>query len=929
MKKQNLKNIIRSGLLLSAIFPAQIIFAQATDTLQSMNEVVVLGSRSQPRVQTESPVPVDVIDMKKISGDAPQISMNAILNYTVPSFTSTPQTVADGTDHIDPASLRGLGPDQTLVLLNGKRRHTTSLVNVNGTMGRGAVGTDLSAIPSMAIEKLEVLRDGAAAQYGSDAIAGVINLGLRKNTKGTQVRITGGANVSTFQAYTEAGKGDYSVDKNPEYVKRNVVDGVASQIGVNHGMSLGSKGFLNLTGTVDVRDYTTRAGERTGAINNKTVTGLNDDAAYFASAKTTRDDYRMRVGQSTLLGGQAFANAGYTLNEINKTELYAFGGYSYRQGSSAGFYRLPFNNRNIVSQYPNGFLPLINSTIQDLSFAAGIRGEANGWHYDVSNTIGRNSFDFDITNTLNASTTNPDNYKNGPVEGLDSTKKSFNAGGLRFLQNTSNIDFSKNMDVLAGLNVAFGAEVRAENYQQVAGETASWANYNTRNAAAPKSTDLVDINGTIQVSSLLANGAQGVPQAGAQVFPGFRPNTAFSEWRNSRALYLDLEQNFTKDFLINLAGRVENYSDFGTNFSWKAASRLKTTEWLTLRGSVSTGFRAPSLHQRYTFKTSSVTVAGVPTEQGTLRNDSKAAELLGIPKLKAETSISASVGFTINKGPLKLTVDAYQTNVYDRIIYTDAFSGTSGNAITGQIASLLLQAQAGSALFFANAIDTRNRGIDAVLSYNLRLPSSHNIRFDISGTLSQVELVGEPKTSDILKPLTHVYLSPINKNLLLEAFPRQKANLIVNYSHKNLSVFLRESFFGQTTHLEGTYTVGTGNPSRATDSYFFEQTISPLFLTDLSVSYNVSKQIKVTLGANNVFDIYPDIVSASKGKFFKLETDASKTTYNTIIDTKSAKELGIKNDDDLTTNNQFVYSRRTSNIGLNGRFLFARLEFNF
>lgn len=902
------------------------------DTTTNLDEVVLLGTRSTPRVNTLSSVPVDLIDIKKISGDAPQVTLNSILNYMAPSFTSTSQAVADGTDHIDPANLRGLGPDQTLILINGKRRHTTALVNVNGTMGRGSVGTDLNTIPAMAIQRLEVLRDGAAAQYGSDAIAGVINIGLRKNNSGTQVRVTTGGNISTYYAYTEASKGDYTAGVNPTYKAREAFDGFTTQIGVNQGFKLGSKGFINLTGTFDWRDYTTRAGERTGAINNAAKTGLTSDDAYLKSVNRTRDDYRMRVGQSGLAAVQVFLNGAYSITP--QAEVYVFGGVSFRDGSSAGFYRLPFDAKNIHGVFPNGYLPIITSKILDASVAAGVRGKiGTHWNYDVTNTFGTNRFEFGTNNLVNASTKNPDNYLKGAVNGLDSTKTSFDCGALSFWQNTSNIDISRQFNVLAGLGVSFGAEFRLEEYTQTAGEVASWANYNARaTKAGVSSTDPVDIYGTTIVSSYVEDGTLKVPAAGANVFPGFRPNTALAKGRNSFALYTDVELNLQKWYVVDLAVRFENYSDFGSNLSFKASSRTSPFKWLHTRWSVSTGFRAPSLHQRYLFKTSSVNVAGVPTEQGTLQNDSKAAELLGIPKLKAETSFSISAGLTLDFKNFKFTVDLFQTDVMDRIVYTDAFAGNSSIPLLKQIDSLLLEAKAGSALFFANAIDTRNRGVDVVLTYSKGLDKGRSIRIDLSGTLSEVELVGSPKVSATLAPLAHLYLSPINKALLTQAFPRQKANLVINWGfHANWNFFVRGSYVGSVEHVEGVYEAAKTNPTNRQGNYYFRQELSPLFVTDLSVSYAFLKsKMRVTLGVNNLFDIYPDIISAAKGSFFKLDTDAASETYNTIIDKNvTAKDLGIANDDGLTGSNQFVYSRRTSQIGLNGRFVFLRVELNF
>ncbi|MDQ3682671.1 MAG: TonB-dependent receptor, partial [Bacteroidota bacterium] len=290
-----------------------------------VTEVVVTGTRALPRTQLESTAPVDVIDIRKIAGDAPQVYLNQILTYVAPSFNSGTQTVADGTDHIDPASLRGLGPDQVLVLINGKRRYNTSLVNLNGTFGRGAIGTDMNAIPVSAIDRVEILRDGASAQYGSDAIAGVINLILKSSVNAVTASVTGGANITKF-------------------LDKNVTDGETVQTALNFGIPMGQRGgYINFSGSYDYRNYTNRAGDRTGVIFNR-YNGRNSAGAvqvvdrsdsFLTANNLTRGDFKQRVGQSLIRGGQFMLNANYPMND-NGTEFYLFGGFGYRNGQSAG-----------------------------------------------------------------------------------------------------------------------------------------------------------------------------------------------------------------------------------------------------------------------------------------------------------------------------------------------------------------------------------------------------------------------------------------------------------------------------------------------------------------------------------------------------------------------------------------------------------------
>ncbi|PKP08599.1 MAG: TonB-dependent receptor, partial [Bacteroidetes bacterium HGW-Bacteroidetes-3] len=425
-----------------------------------LNEVLVIGSRNPNRTAVDTAVPVDVIDVSELLSAGLQVNLNQILNYVAPSFSSNTQTLADGTDHIDPATLRGLGPDQVLVLINGKRRHNSSLVNVNGTAGRGSVGTDLNAIPAASIERIEVLRDGAAAQYGSDAIAGVINIILKRSTNELNLNITTGANF-TKNANEQTGG----------------VDGETTNISANYGLGIGEKGgFINFTGDFDVRKDFNRMKEWEGTIFNKynTVERFAKNAGYdlsklldndladviqygnaagfnldpnatkaelrdilkvdntpaeLAARGLERSDFNMRIGQSAVRGGRFFANLSLPLDD-NGTELYSFAGISSRVGNSAGFYRLPNQSRTFTPIYFNGFLPEIISNIKDKSFAVGIKGKVSDWEVGFSNTWGKNEFLYNVGNSGNTSLGN-------------ASPTLFDAGGFSFSQNTTNLDISQ------------------------------------------------------------------------------------------------------------------------------------------------------------------------------------------------------------------------------------------------------------------------------------------------------------------------------------------------------------------------------------------------------------------------------------------------------------------------------------------------------
>ncbi len=870
----------------------------------ALKEIVVVGSRNPNRTAVDTAVPVDIIDVAELITAGPQVNLNQILNYVAPSFTSNTQTIADGTDHIDPASLRGLGPDQVLVLINGKRRHNSSLVNVNGTFGRGSVGTDLNAIPAASIERIEVLRDGAAAQYGSDAIAGVINIVLKRNTNVLNLNVTTGANF-TKNANDQTGG----------------VDGETTNVSANYGLQLGDKGgFINFTGDFDVREDYSRMKEWEGAVfnaynaierlavgQNLDISNLSDTnvknlaSGYLSQADSDivngfsssqlhtptkkdsdgnitfynplsndvtnaeltargleRSDFNMRVGQSALRGGRFFANFSLPLDEEG-TELYSFAGMSSRTGNSAGFYRQPNESRTYTPAYMNGFLPEINSDISDKSFSIGIKGKVSDWDVDFSNTWGKNAFMYTIGNTFNASM-----QKASPTL--------FDAGGFSFAQNTTNLDISQFFeDTMAGLNVAFGAEYRLENYDIIAGEPASYAQYTADG-------QIITLASQVPAKDFFGNSRPG----GSQVFPGFSPANELSRGRSSVAGYFDMEADFTENLLISGAVRYEDYSDFGSTLNVKLATRIKAGEKTNIRAAFNTGFRAPSLHQLNFNSTSTIfDNQGNPQEVGTFANDSRAAKLLGIPKLKEETSKSVSVGFT-SKLPevhLTFTVDAYFVGINDRVVYTGQFKGPGTGT---ELDNLLAQANASAASFFANAIDTESKGLDIVITHDALIGANAKLKSDLSGTFSKTIQVGDINASDVLinAGLVGTYFPEDSRVYLEEAVPRTKINLSNSLTTDKFNVFLRNVWFGEVT--EATTTVAN------------QQVFGSKLVTDLSFGYKVSESTTVTLGANNLFDIYPD---------------------------RAGEEYGNR------SSGRFDWSRRAQQFGIGGRFLFARLNF--
>ncbi|WP_276167651.1 TonB-dependent receptor [Zobellia alginiliquefaciens] len=897
----------------------------------ALSEVIIVGSRNPNRTATESTVPVDVISMKELNSVAPQVNLNQILNYVAPSFTSNTQTISDGTDHVDPASLRGLGPDQVLVLINGKRRHTSSLINVNGTFGRGSVGTDLNAIPAAAIQRIEVLRDGAAAQYGSDAIAGVINIVLNKSVNELNMTVTSGANFSK-NANDQTGG----------------VDGATTNIAASYGVPLGENGgFLNLSGDFDVRQAYGRMKEWEGGVFNAynsierlalgenldianlqdaDVVRLSQNLSFFdqndrdiisgfspaelhsptrtdgngnitfynplsndvtdaelAERNQQRSDYNMRVGQSALRGGRIFANFSLPLDD-NGTEVYSFAGISSRTGNSAGFYRLPNQSRTYTPAYNNGFLPEINSAIKDRSLSVGVKGKINEWDVDLSNTYGKNSFLYTIGNTFNASMQN-------------SSPTTFDAGGFSFAQNTANLDVTRFFeDTMSGLNVAFGAEYRVENYDIVAGEPASYGQYDGTgkinnayddilrdDSGTPLLTDegatIPNPNSDIRVPTDFFGSAR---PGGSQVFPGFGPTNELSRGRSSVAGYIDIEADFSEKFLASFATRFEDYSDFGSTINFKLAARYKISDNLNIRGAANTGFRAPSLHQINFNSTSTIfDQNGDPQEVGTFANDSRAAKLLGIPELKEETSSSVSLGLTakIPDANLTITVDGYYVEINDRVVYTGQFEGPGTGT---ELDNLLSQANATAASFFANAINTESRGLDVVITHQATLSDKWRLKSDLAGTFSKTNQIGDINSSEVLENagLVDTYFPEDSRVYLEEAVPRTKLNLSNSLTSDKWIMFLRNVYFGEVTE--------------ATTVVENQQVFGTKVVTDLSIGYKATDALTLTLGANNLFDIYPD---------------RAEEAFNN------------------RSSGRFDWSRRAQQFGIGGRFLFARVNF--
>ncbi len=757
-----------------------------------LEDFVIVGSRKAQRSKYNSIAPVDIVKLADLQLQVPQIGINELLNQLVPSFNANRQSASDGTEHIDPASLRGLGPDQVLVLVNGKRRHTTSLVNYQNTVGNGAVGTDLNAIPTSAIDRIEVLRDGASAQYGSDAIAGVINIILKKNT-GLTLSSTGGV----------SGKGD----------------GGLFNLNANYGVGLSKdKGYINFTFEANSRGATNRSQNHDLVIFDQSAQGnffaypFTDnpaasralDDAELARRNLSRNDFNFHVGDAKAINYQGFINFGYKINP--KTEVYASTGFSVRNGTGYGFRRLPSESQNVVASiFPNGFQPTLNSSINDFSLTTGIKQQLGDWNLDLSNTFGRNAFGYTVKNSNNSSM----GSKSPTV---------FDAGSHSFAQNTVNADLSRT--VKAGdkiINLAFGAEYRLENYNITKGQDESWKLY----------TDNTD----------------GI--AGAQSFPGFTPQNEVAASRNSIAAYADADIAFNKAFLINGAVRFENFSDFGSNINGKLGLRYNVSEAFALRGSISTGFRAPSLHQQYfsNFYSDIAQDGSGIINKGIFPINSAVAKAIGLPALKQETSVNYSAGFTTK--PVKnlvITVDGYIIDISNRIVITSSITDP-------RIAALGVE----SGRFFTNAINTSTKGIDVVATYTVAVAKNQKLDIALASNFNKTSITKYRFPASLSGLNQDDYFGPDQQSLIETNNPKSKHTLTLNYAINKLNFMVRNIYWGSVTRNGFPFGVVQKHKAKIT--------------TDIAVSYKILPALSVSLGANNLLDVFPD-VQAYENSYF-------------------------------------------------------------
>ncbi|WP_374657970.1 TonB-dependent receptor plug domain-containing protein [Phenylobacterium sp.] len=761
-----------SVLLLAASSAASLIAgsAYAQSGAGEVEELVVTGTRTEGRSRLETLAPVDVVSAQALQQRG-TTELATALATSVPSITFPRPSNTDGTDALRPATLRGQGPDQTLVLVNGTRRHATALVNTNGSVGRGSAAVDLNAIPSTAIDRIEVLRDGASAQYGSDAIAGVINIRLREASSGGGLSVTYGSYVTSFDGYYGR--------------KDDIRDGATTTVSGWQGLSILGDGFLTLSAEYRSREHTNRSD---------------------IDKRVTPNRITSRFGDADVDDISFYANAGKPLGDW---DLYGWYGYQHRDASSAATYRLPTDTQqNILSVYPNGYLPYLTTDTEDVSAGVGIRGEIAGFKADINLVYGKNDIDFGVQNTIN------------PSYGATSPT-SFQAGGLTYDQLVFGADFSREFDVgLAGpLNVAFGLEARKEGYKINQGEVASYARGPITNVAF-----------------------------GSRGFTGFTPSNEVDVDRDAVGVYVDLEGKVTENLTLSAALRYEDYSDFGDTTTYKVAGRYEVTPEFAIRGAISSGFRAPALQQQYYTSTSILYINNVPFETGTYPATSQVARALGAEPLKAETSDNYALGFVFRRGAFELTVDGYKIDVKDRIVLSETLTGspTAAPGTNGRVIyDLLAPYGASAARFFINGVDTETVGVDVVARYRIVDDQAGTFDLTAAGNYNDVEVTKTPVTKTSILP-TPTSLFARQATLRFEdGTPKHKLTLQGDWSREAWGATVRTTFYGDVLS-PGTLADGSADNHTGTRG-----------LVDLEARYTFPVGLTASIGADNVFDVYP------------------------------------------------------------------------
>ena len=771
----------------------------AEDT-KGLEDVVIVGSRSLPRTSVGTPLPIDVISAADLRNTA-QTTFDKQLQYRVPSFNTVNTPVNDATTLLDPYEIRNLGPSRTLVLINGKRKNLSSLLYVQFAPGRGETGADLSGIPIDAIKRVEILRDGASAQYGSDAIAGVMNVILKDKYQYSSLTFNGGV----------TGKGD----------------GANYGVAFNSGSNIGAKGFINYT--VDFSQQNSAV--RSGIIHKPT------EIATFGgspSADAAINAYLNRFPTANNINGNgdiqaAKFNYNLGVGVGDNGQFYSNAAMVFKKAKSFANYRAPYWRTDAgllhkrIPGAPNytggnnplyegylGYVPTFEGDLLDYNATVGFKNVKGGWTHDVAVTFGGNEILYTVENTVNRTL--------GAA-----SPTSFKPGGSKFSHIVGNYDISKS--ITNNFSLAFGTEVRSETFEIIAGDTASYSG------------------------------------EGSNSFPGIRAENARTNKRFNVGAYVDATWDISKDFLLNGAIRGEKYSDFGEAFVWKLSSRYKLADGkAVIRGSISTGFRAPTLHQIYTQSTQASFAAGTIQLSGLFNNRSKQAFALGVPLLTPEKSTNFTLGVGLNPTKnLSITVDYYSITIKDRIVYSSSIN-TNDKLLanpTTELGRILKGASVGagtydlaSVQFFINGVETKTQGIDLVVNYKNIALGSGKLAVNLAGnyTLSN-EIVGTPNEPAAIKSAGASILSNQIKSLITEGRPQFKAVLGFDYSINKFGISLNNTLFGPTKFQD----LDNGG----SDMENIKQVFSTAVVTDLNFGYNLNEKMSFNIAVNNILNVLP------------------------------------------------------------------------
>lgn len=764
-----------------------------------LQEVVVSVGRGTQRTFIDTPLPVDNLTTRDLASTG-QFTFDKALQYRVPSFNTVNTPVNDATTLLDPYEIRNLGPSRTLILINGKRKNLSSLLYVQFAPGRGETGADLSGIPTDAIKRVEILRDGASAQYGSDAIAGVMNVILKDRFEYTTLNVTSGV----------TSKGD----------------GGTYGLSFNSGSNFGKTGFINYTVGINQQNNAVRSGiidvpteiATFGDPSLPNTAPVNANIVNFLKINPTGGNIN---GTGTTSAAKFAYNMGIPIGENG--EFYSNGAFVVKKVISNANYRTPYwkvdygllhatdpngvnytgdNTLNAagVELYKGymGYMPTFEGDLTDYNNTVGFKNETNGWRHDVSLTVGGNEQSYTVDHTVNHSlgAAGPTSYK---------------PGGFKFNHVVGNFDASK--AVTKTLNIGLGTEVRRETYQIIAGDTASYSGQ------------------------------------GANSFPGIRAENAKTNSRFNLGGYFDATWDITENWLLQGTARAERYSDFGNAFVWKASSRYRIMEdKLVLRGSVSTGFRAPTLHQIYAQSTQASFAGGTIVLSGLFNNNSKEAFALGIPKLKAEHSNNTTIGLGLN--PIKnlsITLDYYGIVISDRIVYSSSITTDDATSTLGQI---LEAGNLTSVQFFINGIKTKTTGLDFVAHYNNISVGRGKLALNLAGNLNlKNEIVGSPNDPAVIKSADATILNKQVTSLLTEGRPKYKVIFGFDYSLGKWNAVLNNTLFGPTKFQD------LDNGGSIMNN--IKQEFDPALVTDLNVGYAFSKKFSASFTINNIFNVLP------------------------------------------------------------------------